>query len=203
MATDAQIEANRRNAQLSTGPRTPEGKARSAANALKHGLTAQNLLIPSEDPQQFVTFAAALRAELNPQGDLENMLVDRIIGDYWRLQRVEILEAHAFCQRVAELGDTPEHSGHPADAITLSFRYDRYRERAFDSLGRHESRLERSFYRALRELRVHQTGRSRPQPEPQNVNLQNKPNPPTPTDPHEQPQVIDKTDVIKDSDGSA
>ena len=53
MATDAQIQANRENAKKSTGPRTPEGKARVSKNALKHGLLAQDSVIPGEDPAEF------------------------------------------------------------------------------------------------------------------------------------------------------
>ena len=50
MATAAQIQANQHNAQLSTGPRTAEGKARSAANSTRHGFCSQSVLLPGDDP---------------------------------------------------------------------------------------------------------------------------------------------------------
>ena len=53
MTTDARTEANRKNAQRSTGPKTPEGKARSSKNALKHGLTSEELILPGENPEAY------------------------------------------------------------------------------------------------------------------------------------------------------
>ena len=52
MPTQAQIRANRENAKKSTGPRTPEGKANSSKNALKHGLLAEDAVIPRRGPRQ-------------------------------------------------------------------------------------------------------------------------------------------------------
>ncbi|MHB9026646.1 MAG: hypothetical protein ACYC7E_21145, partial [Armatimonadota bacterium] len=66
MSTERQNEANRQNAQHSTGPRTPEGKARSSMNALKHGFFAKEALLPQEDAAEFTTFADALRDDLQP-----------------------------------------------------------------------------------------------------------------------------------------
>lgn len=74
--------ANRRNAQLSTGPRTEEGKGRSRQNALKHGILASALLITAgegaEDPAQFNELLDGLRRDLAPVGTLEEMMVEKI-----------------------------------------------------------------------------------------------------------------------------
>ena len=56
MTTPAKVEANRRNARKSTGPRTLVGKARSSKNAVRHGLLSRDVLLPDEDPEQFDTF---------------------------------------------------------------------------------------------------------------------------------------------------
>jgi len=106
MATDRQIQANRQNAQLSTGPRSAEGKQRVAANALQHGLTGRQIVLPNENPDDFDAFRRALRDDLDPRGALEEVLVDKIVADAWRLRRVPMLEAaiHARDKHEIELG---------------------------------------------------------------------------------------------------
>jgi len=87
MATEAQILANRRNAQKSTGPRTPEGKAIISQNALKHGLTASQAIISSESQAEFEMYRDQMLDELVPVGAMESMLTERIISLSWRLKR--------------------------------------------------------------------------------------------------------------------
>ena len=96
MATQRQEEANRQNAQLSTGPKTEEGKSVSSMNALKHGLTAKTPLLPDEDPQVYSVLSEGVREELDPVGYVESMLVDHIIGKMWRLGRIAQVEAGIF-----------------------------------------------------------------------------------------------------------
>jgi hypothetical protein len=93
MPTDRQLEANRLNARMSTGPRTTTGKARVAANALKHGLTGQDIVLPNENPHDYEAFRAGLIESLDPRGDLEGLLADRVAADAWRIRPVPILEA--------------------------------------------------------------------------------------------------------------
>jgi hypothetical protein len=93
MSNDQQIAANRLNAQRSTGPRTPAGKARVSSNALKHGLTGRDVVLPGENPDDFDSFRAGLLTSLDPQGELEGALAERIVVDFWRLRRVSIFEA--------------------------------------------------------------------------------------------------------------
>jgi hypothetical protein len=94
--SERQNEANRRNAQLSTGPRTQEGKARVALNALKHGLTGQQVVLPNENPEDFDTFRTGLLSALDPHGELEETLAERIVIDRWRLRRVPLLESALY-----------------------------------------------------------------------------------------------------------
>jgi len=93
VASESQAEANRLNAQRSTGPRTPEGKAKVAMNALKHGLTAKKIVLVNEDPQGFDAFHNAMWAALNPQDAVEDVLAERVVADAWRLRRVPVFEA--------------------------------------------------------------------------------------------------------------
>ncbi|MBN2128115.1 MAG: hypothetical protein JW741_01410, partial [Sedimentisphaerales bacterium] len=89
MVTEAQMAANRLNAQKSTGPRTAEGKAKVAQNAVKHGLLARDAVIRGEDPDEFALFRDEMLDELAPVGALESMLAGRIVGLAWRLRRAE------------------------------------------------------------------------------------------------------------------
>ncbi len=97
MTSERRIEANRRNALLSTGPRTEAGKAIAARNAMVHGLRAQQVLIAGESEQEFESFRDAMAEYWEPVGVLEGELVENIVVSLWRLKRakrieVEILE---------------------------------------------------------------------------------------------------------------
>jgi hypothetical protein len=87
------IEANRRNAQRSTGPRTPEGKARSRFNGLKHGLTASVPVLPGEDPAEYHARVEAVVASLTPQNQVEYDLLERVASTAWSLERARRAEA--------------------------------------------------------------------------------------------------------------
>ena len=92
MPTQRQIEANRQNAQNSTGPKSPKGKAVVALNAMKHGLLSEVTLIEGETEKDLVGFGQRLRTQLAPVGELEILLVDRVISNAWRLRRVVRME---------------------------------------------------------------------------------------------------------------
>ena len=96
MASVAQIQANRLNAQKSTGPRTAAGKERASQNALKHGLLAREAVIQGEDPEEFELFREGMLEELTPVGVVEEMLAQRVVGLSWRLRRAERLQNAAF-----------------------------------------------------------------------------------------------------------
>ena len=90
--SDKQIEANRRNAQKSTGPITPEGKEAVRLNALKHGLLARETVIMTgehrESEDEFEAHLSRLYDDLDPHGSLEELVVQQIAVCYWRLRRV-------------------------------------------------------------------------------------------------------------------
>ena len=91
--TTDRAEINRRNAQKSTGPRTPEGKSRSRFNAVKHGLAAKTLVLPGEDPEVFQMRIEAWTADLQPENDVEQYLVERAATISWQLDRVNRADA--------------------------------------------------------------------------------------------------------------
>jgi hypothetical protein len=91
-----QIEANRRNAQKSTGPITPEGKLRSRRNAVRHGLTAETVIGALEDAEDYKTFEAAIIADYDAQSAIERELVLRLASLLWRLRRATTIETGLF-----------------------------------------------------------------------------------------------------------
>src|SRR3954453_21067027 len=93
MATAKQIEANRRNAQKSTGPQTEEGKRRSCINALKHGLGAIHVPLPHEDPNEYTNILTGLMETYQPANAQEQLLVENIASAYLRIQRASRFEA--------------------------------------------------------------------------------------------------------------
>jgi len=91
-----QIEANRRNAQLSTGPCTEEGKRRSRQNAVRHGLTAETVIDALEDVEDYAAFEMAVTADYDPQSAVERELVLRLASLLWRLRRATAIESGLF-----------------------------------------------------------------------------------------------------------
>ncbi len=141
-SSPAKLAANARNAQQSTGPRTPEGKARSAQNARKHGLTANDLMVlPSETAEELEEFIAGFTAEINPQGYIQQTLFNELVGAAWNLRRVRRMEAELY----ADAGSYRDMANDGQLQLQL------------DRLGRHRSRLERTFTRSLKELKTLQT----------------------------------------------
>jgi hypothetical protein len=102
--TNSRAVSNRANAQLSTGPLTPAGKARSSQNALQHGHLSRKLLLPSESQLEFDALLFQLQSELNPLCTLELALVERIAIGLWRQRRLISAESAALAIQQQELG---------------------------------------------------------------------------------------------------
>ena len=96
MSSFRQIEANRRNARLSTGPVTEEGKKRSRQNALRHGLTAETVIAALEDAEDYAAFEMAVTADYDAQSAVERELVLRLASLLWRLRRATTIESGLF-----------------------------------------------------------------------------------------------------------
>ncbi|WP_321469950.1 hypothetical protein [uncultured Paludibaculum sp.] len=141
MASPAQFAANRANAQRSTGPTSPEGKARSARNARSHGLTSTKLEISESDRPVFDRLEANLRAETAPATCLEEEIFHRILAHTWNLARIENFESNI-------LAETDPFAEPGPEAANL------------DRFARYRRDLERSLYRAIAELRKLQTERA-------------------------------------------
>ena len=96
MSTEKQIEANRLNAQKSTGPNTEEGKKRSALNACRHGLTGQVVVLPEEDKEAFDAFMLANVATFEVATVMEQQLAQSYVHYQWRINRAAAIEENMF-----------------------------------------------------------------------------------------------------------
>jgi hypothetical protein len=92
MVSERRIEANRTNAQRSTGPRTAAGRARSSLNALRHGITGQVSITTVEDRAAHDNFFQELIDRFQPEDALELQFASLIAEDFWRLQRIRAVE---------------------------------------------------------------------------------------------------------------
>ena len=149
MTSELQIEANRRNARLSTGPRTKRGRRVSRMNALRHGLTAQHVTVFDETEEDFRRFHRQLMRVLRPKGAMEAQLSERAIVCAWRLRRVYRIETGMFSK--ARKSWAP---GGPTMATDLDTVYTRLSSQRDDlaKLSRYEASIERSLRRALLDL---------------------------------------------------
>lgn len=163
MPTEKQLAANRLNAQKSTGPKTPQGKARVAANAVTHGLTATCPVLNSEDPAAYARFRTGMTARLAPAGDIETLLADRVINLAWRLQRAQNYESYVLDNLIHSAADNPAPdvpASPDASVSTILAQIlldDFTGPQVLEKLQRYESRIERGFYKALKELRQTQS----------------------------------------------
>ncbi len=104
MATAAQIDANRKNATRSTGPRTELGKCRSRLNALDHGCRANILVLPTEDPALCADRSDAWRLSLKPRNPAEEYMVERMASLAWKGERIDRAQMAQLTKRVHHAG---------------------------------------------------------------------------------------------------
>src|SRR5260370_92529 len=110
MATEKQFEANRQNAQKSTGPKTPEGRAAVRLNGVKHGLTAETIVLKGESESDFTSLLDSLEAEHDPATPTEEALVVQLAMTTWRLRRLYHAEAGFYTYNT---NDTLDNHGTP------------------------------------------------------------------------------------------
>jgi hypothetical protein len=145
MSSLSQIEANRLNAQLSTGPRSAEGKAVSRFNALKHGLDAKSYCLPGEDPAILAVLHDAYQEQFHPSGPVEVHLVRTLVLADWKQQRYAALEPRVV-QRLADPNQDP------GDAIADLFTKLNEKSNPLKQLFRLQQAEQRAWFRALKEL---------------------------------------------------
>ena len=158
MATAAQIIANQKNAQASTGPRTDEGKSASSQNALKHGATSQHVVLAFENPAEYEAMRADLFAALKPVGGIEALFVEEMAVAQWRTMRMERI--------IREYTDRAAYK-HPSKNPMVAMA-DVMLSPEVQKLQRYENSFRRAFDNAWKKLKELQKTR-------QTSDAQNKP----------------------------
>jgi hypothetical protein len=150
MATEKQTAANRLNAQKSTGPRTPDGRAAVRLNGVTHGLTAETLVLKGESESDFKALFESLGAEHEPTTPTEETLVAQLAMATWRLRRLYNTEAGFY--KVGLIDLTNYERTKNLDFATRLGEVAKRNNNTMALIGRQEARLERTYYKALHEL---------------------------------------------------
>ena len=144
-------ESARINGAKSRGPVTEAGRRRSSQNALKHGLTAQTILLPSEDPDEFHQLLDSYVKQFQPDGPVELDLIQDMVAAKWRLQRLALIETQLFIESMEDAEERADSRLSPIESLTDGFER-MVQDNSLAFLHRAESRLERTYSRALRNL---------------------------------------------------
>jgi len=150
--SEAQLEANRRNAKHSRGPKTESGKHRSSQNAMRHGLTGRVVVLPEEDMEVFKGFCKEIVESLSAESPMERQFAQTIADSQWRLNR-----ARTFEDGMIALGHFEEAgnftAGNPAiHAALTAAKVFRDRSKDFVNLALYEQRIGTARREAFRQL---------------------------------------------------
>lgn len=168
MATQKQIEANRENAAKSTGPKTPEGKAKVSRNSLRYGIATDRIILAGEEPKDFKALFDELAKQFQPATAIEWTLIRQIADAEWRLRRIPYLETSLFSEHFAATerhwSRNPERVPEEPEEILHSLVGQALIDDAQDAdplskLSRHEARLNHTYFKALDHLQTVQQRR--------------------------------------------
>ncbi|MBV9679807.1 MAG: hypothetical protein JO185_25965 [Acidobacteriaceae bacterium] len=159
-ASERRLAANRANAQLSTGPVTAEGKAKSSLNAVKTGLTGRTILLPSEDVAAYQEHIARYQQEFQPADERERTLVQNLADTQWRLNRIPGLETGLFALGRLRYADLFAEEQNPQVREALLDAHILMTDaKHFKNLYLQESRLRRQYREDTQELQDRQARR--------------------------------------------
>ena len=155
MSSPAQIAANQKNAQLSTGPTSETGKAKSSLNAVKTGLTGRTVLLPGDDAALYESHVSQFVKRLAPTGEQEQNLVQSLADTEWRLLRIPSLEMGIYAVGRLEFAELfPNEDPSVRNQLIEAKVFLAY-QRQLNNLSIQENRLRRQREKdtiALREL---------------------------------------------------
>ncbi|HWR53450.1 MAG TPA: hypothetical protein VN428_20250, partial [Bryobacteraceae bacterium] len=175
----SRAEAARENGAKSRGPITPEGKARSSQNALKHGLSARQVVLGTEEDDEWWDFREECRIALEPLGAVEISYADEFAASRWRLQRCLGIETTIFDYELAVQKRDLAEKYNTIDKVARTGMAFKSAKEDLNALGRYESRIRRAGERALTNLLKLKALR------PNEPNAPNEPEPEEPDNRHE------------------
>jgi len=179
--SEAQLAANRANAQHSHGPTSEAGKAKVSQNAVKTGLTGRTVIVPFGEADAYQSLILDFQKQFQPVGPQETALVQSLTDIVWRLDRIPGLE-YALLElgRVDLIKQSPELANNSAEMLEMQIRL--HFEKQFRNLQLQENRLSRRRERETKELRALQQARHEaaeaqakesPKPNPVNTRSEN------------------------------
>ena len=184
MSTSAQQSANELNSRLSTGPTSATGKQKAAQNSAKHYLTAKQIVVPGESPEDYTDLHQGLHQSWTPANVQESLLVEQIAQNAWRLMRVRRVETAMFTRMMPSLEPKPPAQPGTAcrkvpanpEVAMLSAFLDNTKD--FENLRRYTTPIERAYHNAIAELtklqkqrKIHEIGSVSQSPAPKPIHL--------------------------------
>ena len=160
-------ETARANGAKSHGPVTPEGRAASSRNSLRHGFTATSVVLPTESQEDFQALLDSYTDQFHPQGGVEEDLVQTMAAARWRLRRISTIETTLLNNEMTSRAKECRRELHsPDDDARLAWVFQKLagNGQSLALLMRYEGTLNRSYDRAFKQLLLLQSGRPRPQP---------------------------------------
>jgi hypothetical protein len=167
MSSQLHSETARINGAKSQGPVTPEGRARSSQNALRHGLSSVQVVIPGEDPAEFEELRKSYLDLFQPSSRPERELADTMAAARWRLRRINRIETELLTRDLLDLDLAAafDQMANESKTPALLIRYERHLTRTYEGA--------RKELQTLQKMKAAQA--SAPQPEHQSERVQNEP----------------------------
>jgi hypothetical protein len=154
--SEARRAAARANGAKSQGPVTPEGKAKSALNAITHGLTASTLVLSTESKERYEALLASYREKFDPDGPIENDLVEEIVAAKWQQRRVASMITALIDVAMDRMETEIRNEFENIDnAVRTALAFDKQAQQSgtLALLNRYATRHARDYHRALNQLR--------------------------------------------------
>jgi hypothetical protein len=167
MSNSLRSETARTNGAKSHGPVTPEGRATSSRNSLRHGFTAASVVLPTESSEDFQALLDSYIDQFAPQGGVEMDLVQTMAAARWRLRRISTIETTLLNNEMTRrTKDCRRELNNPDDLARLAWVFQKLADhgQALSLVVRYEGALNRAYDRAFKQLLLLQSTRPRPQP---------------------------------------
>jgi hypothetical protein len=208
MPSQLKSSTARTNGAKSQGPTTPEGRAKSSTNSIRHGLTAKSIVLPNESAGEFQFLLDSHVDQFRPQTQVEMGLVETMAVARWRLRRIQLIETTLLTTETVHRAEVTGRQFADVDAdarLAAVFQKLANTGPGLALLVRYEGTLNRSYDRAFKHLQVLQSVRNRPQPnepKPDPTPLTVTTDSPSPTPPSDPARLADAASLRRNQTSS-